>query len=95
MQTQDSRTPYEVHCPRCDVTFPVGTRHCLHCGGRLPRERGKLPETQMSFETGMGFEEGEDPPEDERPRRSPFSPVALVWVLLFVGGTLYRACTSG
>jgi hypothetical protein len=25
---------YEVHCPRCRVTFPVGTKRCVHCGGR-------------------------------------------------------------
>jgi hypothetical protein len=26
-------TEYEVRCPRCNVTFPVGTKRCLHCGG--------------------------------------------------------------
>lgn len=25
---------YEVRCPRCDVSFPNGTKRCLHCGGR-------------------------------------------------------------
>jgi hypothetical protein len=24
---------YEVRCPRCDVSFPVGTRKCMHCNG--------------------------------------------------------------
>ena len=24
---------YEVRCPRCDVSFPAGTRTCFHCGG--------------------------------------------------------------
>lgn len=27
------RSPFEVRCPRCNVTFPVETRKCLHCGG--------------------------------------------------------------
>lgn len=27
------RSPYEVRCPRCDVSFPVETRRCIHCGG--------------------------------------------------------------
>ena len=89
MQVQGPKTPYEVHCSHCNVTFPVGTRRCIHCGERLARERGRLPGIQMSFE------EGEGPPEDENPRRSPFSPVALIWVLIFVAGTIYRACTSG
>ena len=26
-------SPYEVRCPRCDVSFPVETRTCFHCGG--------------------------------------------------------------
>lgn len=26
-------SPYEVRCPRCDVSFPVETRSCIHCGG--------------------------------------------------------------
>ena len=25
---------YEVRCPRCDVSFPKGTKKCMHCGGR-------------------------------------------------------------
>lgn len=28
---------YEVRCPRCDVSFPVGTKVCVHCGGRTTR----------------------------------------------------------
>jgi hypothetical protein len=89
MQAEAPQTPYEVFCPRCSVTFPVGTRHCLHCGGRLPRERGRLIAAPSSFE------ERYTPLEDEGPRMSRFSPVALIWVLLFVVGTIYRACTSG
>jgi hypothetical protein len=29
----DVGSPYEVRCPRCNVTFPVETRTCIHCGG--------------------------------------------------------------
>jgi hypothetical protein len=42
----------------------------------------------------MSFEEGTGPVE-ERPRSSPISPIALIWVLLLVGGTIYRACAGG
>lgn len=28
---------YEVRCPRCDVSFPTGTKRCIHCGGRTAR----------------------------------------------------------
>jgi hypothetical protein len=89
MQPQGPQTPYEVFCPRCRVTFPVGTRSCIHCGGRLARDRWQPADKRVTFDEGAG------PLEDERPRISPFSPVALIWVLLFVAGTIYRACTSG
>ena len=89
MQVQGPQTPYEVFCPHCNVTFPVGTRHCIHCGGSLARERWQAAPSPMTFGEGTG------PPEDERPRTNPFSPVALIWVALFVIGTIYRACTSG
>ena len=26
--------PFQVYCHSCDVTFPTGTKTCLHCGGR-------------------------------------------------------------
>ncbi len=26
-------SPYEVRCPRCDVSFAPETRRCIHCGG--------------------------------------------------------------
>ncbi len=28
---------YEVRCARCEVSFPVETRRCLHCGGPTGR----------------------------------------------------------
>ena len=30
----EDTSAYEVRCPRCDVSFPIGTRRCFHCGGR-------------------------------------------------------------
>ena len=30
---KSSASPYEVRCPRCDVTFPIETKRCIHCGG--------------------------------------------------------------
>ncbi len=36
------QTPFEVYCANCKVTFPIGTRKCLHCGARvLPPDRGR------------------------------------------------------
>jgi hypothetical protein len=30
---------YEDWCPSCLVSFPVGTKRCIHCGGRIARDR--------------------------------------------------------
>jgi len=89
-------TPYEVLCPRCNVTFPVGTKRCIHCGGRVGPSGGPIPllvgrPSEAPAEAFPGAEEEEE----ASPRRSPFSPVAVLWVLLFVGGTIYRACAGG
>jgi len=31
------QTPFESYCFSCGVTFPVETKRCVHCGGRLAR----------------------------------------------------------
>ena len=87
MPEQASRTPYEVYCNQCRVTFPVGTRRCVHCGARLARERFHvdmvLPPTPYDVAI-----------DDEMPRRSGVSPLTLVWVALLLAGYLYRACVT-
>jgi hypothetical protein len=30
---------YEVWCRECDVSFPPATKRCMHCGGRIQKER--------------------------------------------------------
>lgn len=41
--------PYEVRCPRCQVSFPVETRKCIHCGGAIARSRN----VQIEGTTGL------------------------------------------
>ena len=87
MQQDGPKTPYEVYCPHCRVTFAVGTRRCVHCGGRLGRERFRAA---VDLPPG-----GEDILVEEEPgRRSGLSPFTLVWVALLLAGYFYRACTS-
>jgi hypothetical protein len=48
---------YEVRCPRCDVSFPIDTRKCMHCGGPTgpshgPRGRIKLEERSAAHARG-------------------------------------------
>ena len=30
---------YEVWCPSCEVSFPLGTKRCVHCGARTASDR--------------------------------------------------------
>lgn len=47
----DTQTPFEVRCLSCETSFPVGTKRCIHCGGRIagprkraaPRRQGRPP----------------------------------------------------
>ncbi|HJO23857.1 MAG: hypothetical protein QF890_00580 [Myxococcota bacterium] len=90
MQQQDGpRTPFEVFCHNCRVTFAAGTKHCIHCGARLSGSRNRptveMPPDSKEFEI-----------KSERPKRSlPFSPMTLLWVILLLGAGLQRACHPG
>lgn len=88
----DSPSPFEVYCARCRVSFPVGTRTCIHCGERIARPRVLR----------VGPRPGTPPPppvldeiaDDELPTRGGLmSPVALLWIVLILGGAIYRACS--
>lgn len=59
-------TPYEVRCPACDVSFPVETRRCIHCGG--PTSAARAPSASVIDPAGMPpwvrtSEEGSGPPD--------------------------------
>ena len=88
MTIRSHSNPYEVYCSPCSVTFPVGQKRCVHCGGRLTKERLEPGEFTIPFE------EAEEVPEEVSTRRSGWSPLALIWLVLFVGGTIYRSCVS-
>lgn len=88
MTIRNQSNPYEVYCPHCSVTFPAGQKHCIHCGGQLSRERLEPGEFSPPFA------EAEPAEEEIATRRSGWSPLALIWLLLFVGGTIYRSCVG-
>jgi hypothetical protein len=56
---------YEVWCTRCDVSFPVGTKRCMHCGARPVGERpakshtayASIGETDPRWATASGTTE--------------------------------------
>ena len=83
------QTPFEVYCPRCRVTAPVGTRRCVHCGGpvgggglRAPAPLRPVPaDEELSEEVPV--------------RIGAFSPRILLWLLLATGIALQRVCSGG
>ncbi len=86
-----STTAFEVRCPDCRVSFPVGTRRCIHCGERLGRR------LQLGTAPGPGGIEpmpAEEPEEEARPRRLTRG-IGGLWLFLALAGALYRACTGG
>jgi hypothetical protein len=90
MSSRSQANAYEVYCNHCSVTFPADQRHCLHCGGRLSKERLEPGGFAIPFDHPQEVEV----PDDPAPRRLPFSPLAIIWALLLIGGSIYRACAG-
>ena len=86
MQGATPVNPYEVYCTRCSVSFPVGTRTCVHCGQPIGRT---APVARAQRAPGP-LDEG---PAEELPTRSlAFSPMTFVWLLAAVATVIYRSC---
>ena len=52
---------YEVRCAQCDVSFPVGTKVCIHCGGRTGKSSQFVALESLLSESGLR-EDGESDP---------------------------------
>ena len=97
METGRPDAPFEVYCGRCRVTFPGGTRRCIHCGGPTgpSREVAAAVSSRLRRAPEPGADAGgleEDPEELVRPRT--FSPLTLLWIALVIGGYAMRSCTG-
>ena len=101
---------FEVRCPSCDVSFPVGTRRCLHCGGRtgpprfqvagMPAElvaRDAAAEAEYSMQ--VGDDEAPPPLGDPEPRKARGGWMnaggSLLWIGMAVVFAIMRACGEG
>ncbi len=90
MQTQGPRTPYEVYCNRCRVSFAPGTKRCIHCGDRLARSRLQ-PEMMLP----PPLETPQELAEEEISRRgSRFSPISILWIVAALAVGIQRACAT-
>jgi hypothetical protein len=89
---------YEVYCNSCRVSFPVGTRRCLHCGSATSAERGAAgarvpPLLRPSLETLPPLDEIEQSPTATARPRVGFSPSSLLWILFLVAYGFVKSCT--
>lgn len=82
------QTPFEVYCFNCRVTFPVGTRRCIHCGQPI----GAPPGGRTANPLLPADESAEMPELPSAARR--FGGLSL-WVLLALGAALTRLCGGG
>jgi hypothetical protein len=94
-RVEGARTPYEVYCFRCRVTFPVEARRCLHCGGTVyGREQrapvGPQPAPSLGFPAPAG-EGAEDSPLAMARR----SGGLVVWALVALAAVLSHLCGRG
>ncbi len=90
MQTEDPRTPYEVYCNRCRVSFAPGTKRCIHCGDRLARSR-----VQPELLLPPTLEATQELAEEEISRRgSRFSPISILWIVAALAVGIQRACAT-
>lgn len=96
---------YEVWCGHCDVSFPVGTKKCMHCGGRVQRERPAKHGMRVAFASEPEHDEsaffdvstGEEgvAEEEESPRRRWLrASMSLVWMVLLAAGYIWQNCAG-
>lgn len=100
-RVQGARTPYEVYCYHCHVTFPREQRRCVHCGGPLgPPGRvaelegapSKLGELLGGGETSP--DAGEEQEETGSMLLRRFGGLA-VWAVLALAAVLSNMCEQG
>ena len=79
--TESKASPYEVRCARCDVSFPVEAKTCMHCGGPTGKPGRFASASEGVFSTGpnndnnfgTGVLIGQSQPHAD-PARAPFEP---------------------
>jgi hypothetical protein len=95
MRAPGSQNPYEVYCYRCNVTAPAGTRRCIHCGESLSRGAQDPRRAALAALVGADISETDEEGEEAPPSIGSVAPKIAIWILLLIGGFLYRFCNNG
>jgi hypothetical protein len=91
-RVEGARTPFEVYCFHCRVTFPAEARRCLHCGGPLSA-RGERADVQPQPVPGLGLPipDGEDAEEGPVMMARRVGGLAI-WALVALSAVLSHLC---
>ncbi len=91
-RVEGARTPYEVYCFHCRVTFPAEARRCLHCGGPLfgPGQRAGIA-AEMASAAGLPLPAGGEADEGRALSVRRFGGLAL-WALVALAAVLQNLC---
>jgi hypothetical protein len=92
MRAPGPQNPYEVYCFQCNVTAPAGTRRCIHCGGSLSRSEPDPRRAALAALIGADISEADEDADETTPSAGSVVPKIAIWVLLLIGGFLYRFC---
>lgn len=94
---QTPSAAFEVWCNDCRTSFAAGTKRCIHCGERLARKRRRVSLRVPRVEEAVALPDEIDDllVEDDVPKKkSPFSPLTLVWIAVLLGGYLFQLCSQ-
>jgi len=94
---QTPTAAFEVWCNHCRTSFATGTKRCIHCGERLARERRSLTLRVPRVDEAVALPDEIDDllvEEDVPKKKSPFSPLTLVWIAILLGGYLFQLCSQ-
>ena len=96
-RVEGARTPYEVYCHHCHVTFPAEARRCLHCGGPLSPP-GQGPSLGISQAIAVGGPAPPIPADEEQQEGAAlmmrrFGGLAM-WAIVALSAVLSNLCAE-
>jgi hypothetical protein len=72
----------------------VGNRRCIHCGGPLSGGEQDPRRAALAALIGADISEADEGVDETTPSVGSVVPKIAMWVLLLIGGFLYRFCNG-